>query len=163
MRFSADDEYKKQEPKLVCFSKIGSHKSHVTLKRGHFPGGRSGQLTVVRLFGGQARTAPDTPDCQGRQTAWSAGAAPDTPDCQGRRTAGTAKDDGQLGTVSAAGSRPNSREHSLCGEGSSAKGEGSSAKIENPSGSVLYSVIILDNRVKFARSHVLPPAKHSLF
>ena len=105
-----------------------------------------------------------------RQAGWSAGAAPDTPDCQGRRTAGTAKDDGQLGTVSAAGSRPNSREHSLCSEGSSAKsegfsakGEGFSAKIENPSGSVLYSVIILDNRVKFARLHVLPPAKHSLF
>lgn len=80
MRFSADDEYKKQEPKLVCFSKIGSHKSHVTLKRGHFPGGRSGQLTVVRLFGGQAGAAPDTPD------------TPDTPDCQGQRTAGAAHD-----------------------------------------------------------------------
>ena len=145
MRFSADDEYKKQEPKLVCFFKIGSHKSHVTLKRGHFPGGRSGQLTVVRLFGGQA------------------GAAPDTPDCQGRRTPRTAKGDGRPGTVSAAGSRPNSREHNFCGEGSSAKGEGFSAKIESPSGSVLYSVIILDNRVKFARLHVLPPAKHSLF
>ena len=91
MRFSADDEYKKQEPKLVCFSKIGSHKSHVTLKRGHFPGGRSGQLTVARLFGGQAGTAPDTLDCHGRRTAGAAH------DCQGRRTAGAAKDDGQLG------------------------------------------------------------------
>ena len=148
MRFSADDEYKKQEPKLVCFSKIGSHKSHVTLKRGPFPGGRSGQLTVVRLFGGQAGTAADTPD---------------TLDCQGPRTPRTAKGDGRPGTVSAAGSRPNSREHNFCGEGSSAKGEGFSAKIESPSGSVLYSVIILDNRLKFARLHVLPPAKHSHF
>ena len=37
------------------------------------------------------------------------------------RTPRTAKDDGQLGTVSAAGSRPNSREHSLFGEGSRPK------------------------------------------
>ena len=133
-----------------------------------------------RQAGRTAGAAPDTPDCQGRRTPRTVKGdghpglprttdsrglprTTDSRDCQGRRPAGTAKDDGQLGTVSAAGSRPNSREHSLCGEGSSAKGEGSSAKIENPSGSVLYSVIILDNRVKFARSHVLPPAKHSLF